>query len=373
MDTLLCCVTLTHACITLVLTSNMQECALTARERQIAKLSPSQLIELTYLSAVLERHPQDYLQFKQPSEKMKTVENFLDQASRVVPLEAIGYAIRCGTSYVAQQCAKALLERSQGIPSSSLMSDAINLAHVKFLSETSDHSKVDLTASPRLGRATHEHGDERVLCGYSIADVYPMTKCYGLESRCESLHSTKQKLHDLVKAGKATSCGCEAYSSNSLVLNEVNNTRREQLAIYRSLLGEYMEQLKINIPRDDFQTFRIMALERRSALTRKGILIDKAGVEFYPSDNPNVVEVQFEYLLELSIADLCEKRNVTEHYPSESMETNWKELFKESPLSLAAISHRPMIARWVKWILMIHSLREKVAKFTNSSWSGGSC
>lgn len=355
--------------IALVLIPDIQECALTARERQVARLSPSQLIELTYLSALLERHPHGFFQLKHSSEKMKTVETFLDQASRVVPLEAIGYAINCSSDYVAKQCAEALLERSQGLPPSSLMSDAINLAQLKVSSEMSSHSNTDLTASPRLVRASQEHDDDRVLCGFNIASVYQMTKSYCLESRCESLHSAKQELHDLVTRAKKPDtirCGCDAFSNNSLMLNAVNNIRRKQLAIYKSLLGEYMEQLKIKIPRDDFQTVKEMALERRQALSRKGIFIDKAEIEFHQSDNPNAVEVKFEYLLELSIAELCEKRKITEHYPSDSLEKNWEELLKQSPLSLAAVSHRPVIARWVKWILMIHSLREKVAKFTTA-------
>ena len=33
-------------------------------------------------------------------------------------------------------------------------------------------------------------------------------------------------------------------------------------------------------------------------------------------------------------------------------------------MSFVALSHRPLIARWLKWALMVHKLREELAKYT---------
>ena len=41
----------------------------------------------------------------------------------------------------------------------------------------------------------------------------------------------------------------------------------------------------------------------------------------------------------------------------------WGKLFEDNILSLVALSHRPLIARWLKWALMVHNLREELARY----------
>jgi len=42
----------------------------------------------------------------------------------------------------------------------------------------------------------------------------------------------------------------------------------------------------------------------------------------------------------------------------------WDEIFKGDALSLVAKSHRSLVARWIKWAVLVHDLRESLAKYT---------
>ena len=42
----------------------------------------------------------------------------------------------------------------------------------------------------------------------------------------------------------------------------------------------------------------------------------------------------------------------------------WDEIFRWDALSLVAKSHRSLVARWLKWAVLIHDLRESLAKYT---------
>jgi hypothetical protein len=70
------------------------------------------------------------------------------------------------------------------------------------------------------------------------------------------------------------------------------------------------------------------------------------------------------YSLERQLTDLCEKQRIDPSIPLDDLLLRWGKLFKEETLSLVARSHRPLIARWLKWALMVHNLREELAKYT---------
>ena len=42
----------------------------------------------------------------------------------------------------------------------------------------------------------------------------------------------------------------------------------------------------------------------------------------------------------------------------------WDEIFQKDALSLIVESHRPLVARWLKWTILIHDLREALAMYT---------
>ena len=70
------------------------------------------------------------------------------------------------------------------------------------------------------------------------------------------------------------------------------------------------------------------------------------------------------YSLERQLSELCKARKIDTHFPLDRLVGQWGKLFEENILSLVALSHRPLIARWLMWALMVHHLREELAKYT---------
>ena len=70
------------------------------------------------------------------------------------------------------------------------------------------------------------------------------------------------------------------------------------------------------------------------------------------------------YSLERQLVILCDKLNISASTPTEKIVKKWNTLFKDNVLSLVVMSHRPLIARWMRWALMVHNLLEELAKYT---------
>ena len=70
------------------------------------------------------------------------------------------------------------------------------------------------------------------------------------------------------------------------------------------------------------------------------------------------------YSLEQQLADMCKQFNIVATVSVDSLLMRWSRLFKDNVLSLVCYQYRPLIARWLKWALMIHELREALAKYT---------
>ena len=100
--------------------------SVSSRQQQLARLTPSKLIELAYLSALLEQYPHSS---SQPlSHKVEVITKFLEEVVQVVPLESILYAIANGNHNVVLSCSKALTASDLDLPPSSLMLDGFAAA-----------------------------------------------------------------------------------------------------------------------------------------------------------------------------------------------------------------------------------------------------
>ena len=71
------------------------------------------------------------------------------------------------------------------------------------------------------------------------------------------------------------------------------------------------------------------------------------------------------YSLERQLSsNLSNNSRFKESYTVKELVKRWSKIFREDALSLVATSHRPLIARWLKWALLIHKLRETLAEYT---------
>ena len=254
----------------------------------------------------------------------------------------------------------------------------------------------------------------------------PTQQLSTLKSPLNILRAGKQKLNSLAREAQELAPAKRHLSSdsqppkeksllsrcNALMLKSVNEIRQGDLAICTSLLGGFMEQQEIDIPlvksrRDrsealslsgrasvgvwalsslDYSAIQpILARCHGSQLLVKienyvKALFSAKSMASEADDNRYAAKLQFivqgmdktvtcntqyiSYSLERQLSELCEDRKIDTHFPLDKLVGQWGALFKENILSLVAISHRPLIARWLKWALMVNNLREELAKYT---------
>lgn len=70
------------------------------------------------------------------------------------------------------------------------------------------------------------------------------------------------------------------------------------------------------------------------------------------------------YSLERQLVQLCKNLEIDSSTPLQTLISGWDTIFKDDVLALVAPTHRSLIARWLKWALMVHNLREELAKYT---------
>ena len=196
---------------------------------------------------------------------------------------------------------------------------------------------------------------------------------------------------------------------NSKMLEIVNNIRSTDLKMCTHLLGAFMEeQIKVPLVKSEFNTAKalggllnaaavgvwamfslslgdmdavIQSIPTKSLLVQvteyiKGIFTEKtetadrnyAGkLQFMVQGMDKTVSCNTHYIsysLERQLIELCKKLNISESTPLEVLVRDWDKLFKEDVLSLVVPTHRSLIASWMKWALMVHNLREELAKYT---------
>ena len=266
-----------------------------------------------------------------------------------------------------------------------------------------------------------------VICGLSISSLYGLSSSQ-LRFPIDMLEIGKGKLASLIETSssdnsstsvkgfqvspRVSTSATSSSLNNKLMLKTVNDIRTKDLAICSSLLAGFMEQHEVVIPliKSQRDHSKALALSARAsvgvwALSSldfehiqpilkqcrgqqllvkiedyiKGIVEAKAMAPS-PDDTQYAAKLQFivqgaektvtcnsqyiSYSLERQLADLCKKRNITETIALDKLCSLWDQLFERNILSLVAKSHRPLIARWLKWALMVHNLREELAKYT---------
>ena len=266
---------------------------------------------------------------------------------------------------------------------------------------------------------------EKVVSGLNIELLYPISgkpsqhSDVTLKSPLDILITGRRELASLATTAQlqlqADAICSEQTKQNSCLLNQkmleiLNKIRNKDLAICTALLGGFMEQQEVDIPlvksRQDQSeilalsaaaTVGVWALFSLKHSDIQPILSKCHGDQLLvkilnyvkthlgpksvvPDDAPYAAKLQFivqgmtktvawnsqyiSYSLERQLVNLCKECKIDDSISLSSLTTKWGKLFKETTLSLVALSHRPLIARWLKWALMVHNLREELAKYT---------
>ena len=246
-----------------------------------------------------------------------------------------------------------------------------------------------------------------------------MNKSEQLQCPLDILRSGKMKLSSLAKKAQSIQVGAQSVPpatqssqkrlDNSAMLKTVNDIRQKDLAICTALLGGFMEQQEIDIPlvrsrRDRSEAFSLhgaasvgvwalsslnyddiqpifarcqgnqllVKIEEyvKAIFSAKSMEADDdryaAKLQFIVQGMKKTVSCNSQYIsysLERQLFELCDDK-IDLSMPLDKLVAQWGGLFKNNILSLVALSHRPLIARWLKWALMVHNLREELAKYT---------
>ena len=434
---------------------------------------PSQVIELAYLSALLEQQCGSSLL----SHKFEVVRRFLEEVVQVVPFESIAYAISNGNSHTVMQCLRALKMDSTKIPKTAMMyyglrqsryrleygipselllsmelkavekagesgyafpervyadsekfvyegfalgSEPIKLQtdinRFKFRAPFSKQDVEDLkhlrmTLFPDLSTLSPVNFSikfDGTVSKTNIEDLYPISSggSSGLNSPLAILISGRKQLREL-------STKLSESHSNQEMLKAVNTIRHDELDTCTSLLGGFMHQAVVYIslsshkhPQNDISVHAtasvgVWALFSLDYQHIKPILSKCQGEQLLVKlfdyvkgisgisqefderrFNPYAAKLQFiaqgmaktvtmsysaqnvSYSLERQLVELCNDRNISATTLLSDITGKWSALFKGNILSLVHHECRLLIARWLKWALMIHNLREELAKYT---------
>ena len=454
---------------------------MTTRQAQLAKLTPSQVIELAYLSALLEQHPNNSTSVL--SRKFEIIAKFLRDVVKVVPFESIAFAIAFSSYKTALVCYEALStcgiepavskvmidgllhachRMSYGIPPqlsivhqrSSRMMNRVLIAgqidHEKQLVKletsalgspfipidqtTFSLDKVHPICNKKVGQHLSEMNKEAVdlldkqqlrvvVSNLNIELLYPVTTSSSeaipvLKSPIDILVKGREELSRLARGATTVDASAphsqlqQTKECNQRMLDKVNAIRKTDLEVCTSLLGGFMEQQDIDIPlsksRQDntpavfltaTATVGVWALfsldyshvqpilaqcDGEKLLVKildyvksiSGVSPDSddssntsyaAKLQFVTQGMTKTVTCNTQYVgysLERQLVELCKNLNIEASVSLSDLVNKWGKLFKNNTLSLVGRLYYPLIGRWLKWALMVHNLREELARYT---------
>ena len=267
-------------------------------------------------------------------------------------------------------------------------------------------------------------GALRAVCDINLENVYPVVlddvQEHSLKSPLQILVTGRKEMKWLVKASSEIIIDCNvplkeplklSQLYNSKMLAKVNEIRKNTLSVCTLLLGAFMEeQIRVPLMKTSFDTARAIEIATSTAALGVWALFslsfgDVKAIISSISSRSFVVEVteyikgifkqetstadenyagklQFiiqgmsdcetvscnshyvSYSLERQLIELCAKLKIDESTPLETLIHNWDQIFKDNVMSFVVPSHHSLIARWLKWALMIHHLREELARYT---------
>ncbi len=273
----------------------------------------------------------------------------------------------------------------------------------------------------------HQFDLPDVVCSMSIEQVYPIhprrqtLHMTTLQSPVAVLRKAREQLATFIKESQeAESQEAESRSSqvrdaqgtqasNKQMHDLVQSIFKKDLKLCATLLGAFMEQ-RICIPVLESPMDTAKALSANTAPVAVGVwaLFSMSYDELYElleqvegnsllveivdyiagifsEEPPQMCDSRYAAKLQFLLQGVQKTVSCSSQYISYSLEhqlcnnakvggcksisinkliERWGEIFKGDALSLIAKSHRPLIARWLKWAILVHSLREALAQYT---------
>ena len=283
-----------------------------------------------------------------------------------------------------------------------------------------------VTAHPKLADGLEKYAGPlpkgEKICGFisklSIEHIYPVdshrryaTRTTTLQSPIEVLRHARDKIASFIEESQQEDLDSSqgTQSSNEQMLALVREINEHNLKICAALLGAFMEQqIKIPLIKSEIDTAGVLSemsspvamgvwalfslgyeelAAKLSSLRGDPLLVEIAdyisGVLSDHLQKPSHRSSKYDGKLQFLLQGIKRTVSCSSQYISYSLEhqlcnnlkfkkeisvdqliDEWDTIFKRDALSLVARSHRPLIARWLKWAILIHDLRESLAKYT---------
>ena len=252
----------------------------------------------------------------------------------------------------------------------------------------------------------------------SIEHVYPVDsyrrhtmRMSTLQSPLEVLRHAREKIASFIEDSQAEDLNSSqgTQSSNEQMLALVRDINEHNLRICAALLGAFMEeQIRIPLLKSEMDTAGVLSemsspvamgvwtlfsmgynelkaklssLQGNPLLVEitdyiSGVLSDNlekpsyrsskydAKLQFLLQGIKKTVSCSSQYISYSLEHQLCSNLKFDKDIPIAKLMNDWDQIFHKDALSLVAKSHRPLTARWLKWAVLIHDLREALAKYT---------
>ena len=278
-----------------------------------------------------------------------------------------------------------------------------------------DHPNYQLLSQLSQIAPSPDTSMDAAICGLNIDLLYPPTGSNAIYGPLDILIVGRKMLSKLVdqmsdqQPPLAAEVNSLSQLCNTQMLHTINEIRQEHVRLCTSLLGSFMEeQMQVPLKRTSFDTAQaifsavsvaamgVWALFNlsyqdvntllsgmpnkqlfvqvkeyiRGMFSENTINLDQeyAGkLQFMVQGLDKTVSCNSHYIsysLERQLVLLCDKLNISANTSTERIVDGWDTLFKDNVLAVVTTSHRPLIARWMRWALMVHNLREELAKYT---------
>ena len=254
--------------------------------------------------------------------------------------------------------------------------------------------------------------DMNIECIYPVKDTSIRHSRFGtpLQSPLDVLHSARvqiaqclEELHDDLDASLE-----DIKPTNEKMLDVLKDINEKSLKVCAALLGSFMEQ-KVSIPliKSEMDTANILAQKTSPVAMGAWVLFSLGYPELHAKlsslrGHPLIVEIadyiygvlsnnlhkpstrtsQYDAKLQFLLQGVTKLASCSSQYISYSLEcqlcnnlkfdkstsvkglvAGWDHIFKGDALSLVAKPYRSLIARWLKWAVLIHDLREALAEY----------
>ena len=141
------------------------------------------------------------------------------------------------------------------------------------------------------------------------------------------------------------------FSQNRETLQAKLNSRKHSKLIVE--IREYIEGISQQLPGNEGKLYA----ENEDKMYAGKLQFLLQGIQQIVTASHQYISYSLEY-------QLCNNLKFDKNYSLDHLIADWDRIFQNDALSLISMSHRSLVARWLKWTILVHDLREALAEYT---------